>query len=297
MAGKVVSTNVVSPWGRAYAEVRKNNLAMFCFGILALLVLAAIFAPWIAPFDPDAINFENKLLAPSLFGGGDHPHWLGTDNSGRDLLSRLLYGARISMSLGIVPVFLASIIGVPIGLVSGYLGKKFDETLMRVTDVLLAFPSILLALIVVAFLGQGILNLMIAVGISYAPTFARIVRSAVVAERNKEYVTGAVSMGASHGRVIFKHLFPNITSSLIVVFTLTFASALVEAAGLSFLGLGVRPPSAEWGSMLSDGKNYFYDGVWMILMPGALIFTVVISFNVLGDCLRDAFDPRFKGRD
>ena len=291
-----VTSNSISPWARAYAEIRNNKLAMFCVGILALLGLAAILAPWIAPHDPDAINFDHKLLAPAILGGQDHSYWLGTDNSGRDVLSRLLYGARISLSLGIVPVVIASVIGVPLGLVSGYLGKRFDEVVMRVIDVLLAFPSILLALIVVAFLGQGIFNLMIAVGVSYAPTFARIVRSAVVGERNKEYVAGAVSLGAGHDRVIFKHLFPNITSSLIVVFTLTFASALVEAAGLSFLGLGVRPPSAEWGSMLSDVKNYFYDGVWMILMPGALIFITVISFNVLGDCLRDAFDPRFKGR-
>lgn len=286
-----------SPWVRAYVEIRKNKLAMFCSFILMGLVLLAILAPWIAPFDPDAIDFDSKLVPPFFYPDGSTVHWLGTDNSGRDVLSRLLFGARISMSLGIVPVFIASIIGVPLGLASGYLGKRFDEALMRVTDVLLAFPSILLALIVVAFLGQGIFNLMIAVGLSYAPTFARIVRSAVVAERNREYVTSAVSLGSSHRRVIFRHLLPNVTSSLIVVFTLTFASALVEAAGLSFLGLGVRPPSSEWGSMLSDGKNYFYDGSWMIIFPGLLIFIVVISFNILGDCLRDAFDPRFKGRD
>lgn len=287
-----------SPWVRAAREIRKNNLAMACFCLLTFLVLVAVFAPLIAPHNPEELNLvDGRLLPPWFLEGGSLTHLFGTDNSGRDLFSRIVYGARISLSLGLVPVFFASILGVPLGLASGYLGKRFDEVVMRVIDVLLAFPSILLALIVVAFLGQGILNLMIAVGISYAPSFARIVRSAVVSERNKEYITSAVSLGASHRRIIFKHLFPNVTSSLIVVFTLTFASALVEAAGLSFLGLGVRPPSPEWGSMLSDGKNYFYDGIWMIIFPGIFIFVTVISFNILGDCLRDAFDPRFKSRE
>lgn len=294
---KVFSSASTSPWIRAVVEIQKNRLASFCAFIVVFLVLVAVFAPLLAPHDPDAINLvDARLLPPFFMEGGSMKYPLGTDNSGRDVLSRLIYGARISMSLGFVPIIIASLIGVPIGLTAGYLGRKFDEVLMRTTDVLLAFPSILLALIVVAFLGQGIVNVMIAVGLSYAPSFARVVRSAVVAERNKDYVASARALGASHLRIMGKHVFPNITSSLIVVFTLTFASALLEAAGLSFLGLGVRPPSSEWGSMLADGKNYFYDGMWMIIFPGILIFVVVISLNILGDCLRDAFDPRFKGK-
>lgn len=286
-----------SPWIRALVEIRKNRLATFCAGIIVFLVFVALFAPWLAPHDPDKIDLVNSRLVPPFFmDGGSTTYLLGTDNSGRDVLSRLIYGSRISMSLGLIPILIASVLGIPVGLAAGYMGKKLDEILMRTTDVLLAFPSILLALIVVAFLGQGILNLMIAVGISYAPSFARIVRSAVVSERNKDYVASARALGSSHIRVMFRHIAPNITSSLIVIFTLTFASALLEAAGLSFLGLGVRPPSSEWGSMLADGKNYFYDGTWMIIFPGILIFAVVISLNILGDCLRDAFDPRFKGK-
>ncbi len=277
----------------AWIEIKCNKLALFSFSFIVVMILLALFAPFLAPHDPDALNLvEAKLLPPSFLEGGSARYLLGTDSSGRDLFSRVLYGGRISLFIGFVPICLAFALGVPFGLAAGYFGGKIDEVLMRINDCLLAFPSILLALIVVAFLGQGIGNLMIAVGLSYVPSFARILRSAVLAERNRDYVLSAQAMGASHFRVMARHIFPNITPALIVVFTLNFASALLEAAGLSFLGLGVRPPTAEWGAMLADGKNYFYDGWWMLVVPGVVIFLVVMSLNILGDSLRDAWDPR-----
>ena len=277
----------------AWIEIKCNKLALFSFSFIVVMILLALFAPLLAPHDPDALNLvEAKLLPPFFLEGGNTRYLLGTDSSGRDLFSRVLYGGRISLFIGFVPICLAFFLGVPFGLAAGYFGGKTDEILMRINDCLLAFPSILLALIVVAFLGQGIGNLMIAVGLSYVPSFARILRSAVLAERNRDYVLSAQAMGASHFRVMARHIFPNITPALIVVFTLNFASALLEAAGLSFLGLGVRPPTAEWGAMLADGKNYFYDGWWMLVVPGVVIFLVVMSLNILGDALRDAWDPR-----
>jgi len=288
-----VNVNERSPWMRAWNEIRANRLAALSFSVVVAVALVAIFAPLIAPHNPDAMQLEGARLVPPFFSeGGSWTHILGTDATGRDVLSRLIYGARISIVIGVVPVFFGCIVGIPVGLAAGYLGGRVDETLMRVNDILLAFPSILLALIVVAFLGQGIFNLMIAVGLSNAPLFARIVRSAALAERSRDYVASAESLGSSSPRIVWRHIMPNITSSLIVVFTLSFASALLEAAGLSFLGLGVKPPASEWGAMLADGKNYFYDGWWMIVFPGIAIFLVVMSLNVLGDALRDALDPR-----
>ena len=217
---------------------------------------------------------------------------MGTDGAGRDVLARVLYGGRISLALGFLPVAIGAGLGVPLGLFSGYLGGRTDQFLMRVNDCLLAFPAILLALILVAFLGQGVINLMIAVGLAYAPTFARVARASALGERNKEYVTGALANGASLQRILFKHVFPNILNSIVVVATMSFASALLEAAGLSFLGLGVRPPSPEWGAMLAEGKADFYQAWWTLVFPGVAIFLTVLSLNVLGDALRDALDPR-----
>jgi ABC-type dipeptide/oligopeptide/nickel transport system permease subunit len=267
-----------------------SKLAFWTIGFFVLVALLSVV--W-SPHDPHQIDLLGaKLLPPAFLDGGRAEFLLGTDASGRDLLSRIMHGAQLSLVLGFVPVCMSLLIGVPFGLAAGFYGGKVDEALMRVNDVLLAFPSILLALIVVAVLGQGVVNLMIAVGIAHAPSFARVVRGAVLTQVRQEYVQAAISLGAPRPRIIWRHVLPNITNSLIVIFTIDFASALLEAAGLSFLGLGVIPPTAEWGSMLADGKNYFFDGWWMIVFPGACIFLVVISLNILGDSLRDALDPR-----
>lgn len=286
-----------SVWRKAWREVRANPVSLFAFFIVIFFVGVALVSLVWTPHDPLAINLvDGKLLPPAFLEGGVPAHWLGTDASGRDLLSRLMTGAQLSLIIGFVPVCLSLILGVPFGLIAGYMGGRVDEFIMRVNDVLLAFPSILLALIVVAVLGQGVFNLMIAVGVAHAPSFARVVRGAVLSQVRQDYVSAATSLGARRPRIVLRHIFPNIFNSLIVIFTIDFASALLEAAGLSFLGLGVKPPTAEWGSMLADGKDFFLDGWWMIVAPGLCIFAVVISLNILGDSLRDALDPRASRR-
>jgi dipeptide transport system permease protein len=282
-----------SVWRRAWQEIRSSAVSLAAFSIIAFFVFVALVSIFWTPHDPLAVNLvDAKLIPPAFMDGGTYRYLLGTDASGRDLLSRLMQGSQLSLIVGFVPVCLSLVLGVPFGLVAGYAGGKVDELIMRVNDVFLAFPSILLALIVVAVLGQGVFNLMIAVGIAHAPTFARVVRGAVMSQVRQDYVQAATSLGARRPRIVIRHIFPNIVNALIVIFTIAFASALLEAAGLSFLGLGVRPPTPEWGSMLADGKEYFMDGWWMILAPGICIFLVVISLNILGDNLRDALDPR-----
>lgn len=276
-----------------WKEICLNRSLQCALGILLLLSVCALAAPMLSSHDPLALNLETGRFVPPFFAeGGSLEHLFGTDGSGRDVFARVLHGGRISLLLGFLPVLIGAGFGVPMGLVSGYLGGRVDQLLMRINDCLLAFPSILLALILVAFLGQGIVNLMIAVGLAYAPTFARVARTSALGESNKEYVVGAVAHGASLQRILYKHLFPNILNSIVVVATMSFASALLESAGLSFLGLGVRPPTPEWGAMLAEGKADFYQAWWTLVFPGAAIFLTVLSLNLLGDALRDAMDPR-----
>lgn len=280
-------------WRSLLREIRGNRSAQWAVAVLFFLIVCSLGAPWLAHHDPLTLNLESARFVPPFFSeGGSWQHPFGTDGSGRDVFSRVLHGGRISLVLGFLPVALGAGLGVPLGLLSGYLGGRTDEFLMRLNDCLLAFPAILLALILVAFLGQGIVNLMIAVGMAYAPTFARVARSATLGERSKEYVTSAHANGASLTRILFKHVLPNILNSVVVVATMSFASALLESAGLSFLGLGVRPPTPEWGAMLAEGKADFYQAWWILVFPGAAIFLTVFCLNVLGDSLRDALDPR-----
>lgn len=282
-----------SVWSLILAELKLNRSAQLAVSILLLLIVLSVAAPLITSSDPLALNLETGRFLPPFFAeGGSLAHPFGTDGAGRDVFARVLYGGRISLALGFLPVAIGAGLGVPLGLLSGYLGGRTDQFLMRVNDCLLAFPAILLALILVAFLGQGVVNLMIAVGLAYAPTFARVARASALGERNKEYVIGAFAQGASLMRILFRHVFPNILNSIVVVATMSFASALLEAAGLSFLGLGVRPPSPEWGAMLAEGKADFYQAWWTLVFPGTAIFLTVLSLNVLGDALRDALDPR-----
>lgn len=276
-----------------WREIRAQRSTQVALGVIVILVLCSVGAPWLTPHDPLVMQLETSRFVPPFFWeGGSFLHPFGTDGAGRDVLARVLYGGRISLALGFLPVALGAGLGVPLGLLSGYLGGRVDGLLMRLNDCLLAFPSILLALILVAFLGQGIINLMIAVGFAYAPTFARIARMAALGERGKDYVTSAYANGASVPRILFRHVLPNILNSVVVVATMSFASALLESAGLSFLGLGVRPPTPEWGAMLAEGKSDFYQAWWTLVFPGAAIFITVICLNLLGDSLRDALDPR-----
>ena len=258
-------------------------------GVIVLgLILVAILAPALAPHDPIAQNLR-ETYRPSSGG-----HWLGTDEFGRDILSRVIYGARVSLLVGVVSVGIGLTAGTVAGLVAGYLGGRLDNAVMAVMDVLLAVPGVLLAIAIVAVLGPGIVNVMVAVGISSVPVFARLARGSVLVVRESEYVEAVHALGGSAGRVLFQHILPNIAAPLLVMASLHMASAILTAAGLSYLGLGAQPPMPEWGAMLSRGREYLRTAPHIATYPGLAIFVSVMGFNFLGDGLRDALDPRLK---
>ncbi len=283
------------PWRAAARRLARNRLAMAGLIIIGALVAAAVLAPVVAREHPNAagiwaVNPRESRGAPSA----EHP--LGTDQLGRDQLSRMLYGARVSLVIGFAAVSLAIVVGTLLGALAGYAGGWVDMAIMRLMDVMLAFPSILLALAIVALTGPGLMNVLLAVGIISIPTYARIVRSSVLAERHKEYVDATVALGASRRRVLFRHVLPNSLSPLIVAASLGIGTAILDAAGLGFLGLGGRPPLAEWGLMLSDNRQKLFSEWWLVATPGVAIMLTVLGFNLLGDGLRDVLDPRLRGR-
>lgn len=256
--------------------------------ILLTFVLVAVFAPLLAPHDPVEINMAVRFIAP--FEMLEHP--LGTDNLGRDTLSRLIYGARVSLTIGFASTVSGVIVGVMIGLVSGYYGGKIDTVIMRITDVFLAFPGMLLALVIVAILGASTTNVIIAVAIFAVPGFARIVRGSVLDTKKLEFVDAVKALGASDLRVMFRHILPNVTTPIIIQATLYVASAIVTASALSFLGVGTQPPTPEWGSMLDTGREFMARAPHMITLPGLMILLVVIGINLIGDGLRDNLEPK-----
>jgi peptide/nickel transport system permease protein len=255
-----------------------------------LITLLSILAPLIAPYDPIKVNSSSALQPPSL------QYLLGTDHLGRDILSRILYGGQVSLRIGLISVGISLTFGMILGLVAGYYGRTVDMTVMRLIDVLLAFPNILLALAVIAILGPGLTNVMIAVGISYIPHYTRVVRSSVLSIKTATYVEAARVAGCSDLRVIALHILPNAVSSVIVVGTLGVATAILVAAALSFLGLGVQPPTPEWGAMVSAGRDYLRNNWWVSTFPGITIMITVLSINLLGDGLREAIDPKLRRR-
>jgi peptide/nickel transport system permease protein len=254
--------------------------------IVAAVVLVAVFAPLLAPSDPLAQNLAQQAQAPSS------AHWFGTDKLGRDLFARVVYGARISIRIGFVAVGLAITSGTVIGLIAGYVGGQVDTLLMGAMDIMLAFPSIILAIGITTILGPSITNLMIAVGIVYIPQYARLARSSVLNLRDTEFVEAARAIGAMAPAILARHILPNILTPLLVQATLGVATAELEAAGLSYLGLGARPPMPEWGAMLNDARDYWLSAPWALIFPGLAITTLVLGFNLLGDGLRDALDPK-----
>lgn len=254
--------------------------------VVLLLALLAIFAPLLAPFPPDQIGVARRLAAP---GPG---HWLGTDEFGRDILSRILYGARLTLYVGLVAVGIGLTCGISVGAIAAYAGRWLGGLLMRAIDLLYTFPDVLIALGLVAFLGPNLTNAMIAVGISVVPYYARVTYAIVLAERQKTYVDAAQVVGAGHARIIVRHLLPNVVPPMIVVASLGFSAAVLSAAALSFLGLGAQPPAAEWGLMLATGRNYIDRAPWVVIAPGMAIFITVMAFNILGDGIRDLLDPR-----
>ena len=273
---------------RLWRRLRRNPRTLFGAAVLILIVIAAIFAEPLSPYAPNVQNLRNRLQAPSA------EHWLGTDQFGRDVLSRIIFGGRVSLQVGFISVGIALLIGGAMGLAGGYYGKKLDSVLMAIVDVLLALPAFLLALAIIAALGPGLINVMIAVGIANIPGFARITRSAVLTVREQDYVTAALAAGSSDWRIISKHVVPNALSPVIVQVTLALAGAILSAAGLSFLGLGAQPPTAEWGSMLNSARPYIREAHWAVTFPGLAIVITVLALNFVGDGLRDALDPRSK---
>lgn len=276
----------------AFAEVlfrlSKSPLAMFGLAIILLLIFCALFAEAISPYSPIKQDLMHMFETPSA------EHWLGTDEFGRDILSRLIYGARVSLQVGFIAVGIALVVGGMLGAISGYYSGWLDNSIMRVMDVLLSIPQTLLAIAIVAALGPSLMNLMIAVGISAVPTYARIVRGSVLSIRSMEFIEAARSVGSSDLRIILRHIIPNSMAPIIVQSTLGVASAILNAAGLSFIGLGIQPPNPEWGAMLSGGRQYIRDFPHMTLYPGLAIMFTILALNFLGDGLRDALDPKLK---
>jgi peptide/nickel transport system permease protein len=257
--------------------------------LVAVLALTALFAPLIAPADPLKQTLSSRLKPPSA------EHWMGTDQLGRDVLSRMIYGARISLLIGLVVVGLAASVGIFIGLVAGYSGGWLDESLMRITDVFFAFPALILAMAISGALGPSLTNAMIAIAIVSWPVYARLVRGQVLSLRELEYVDASRSLGASSGRIVWRHILPNTLSPLLVQASFDMGAAILAAAGLSFIGFGTQPPTPEWGIMVSDGRNYIATHSWLSLYPGLAILLTVAAFNLIGDGLRDALDPRLRG--
>ncbi len=271
-----------------WRRLRRNRAAMAGAGIVAAFVLLAVLAPALVPFNPLQGDLNDRLQPPNA------THWLGTDELGRDLLSRVMFGAWVSLQIQIVAVVLALLVGVTLGLVGGYFGGRVDNVIMRCMDSLLAFPGIFLALGIIAALGPGLFNLMLAAGISSVPQFARIVRASVLSLKEREFVEAALALGSGNGRVMFRHLLPNCLAPIIVQSTLRMATVLLTASGLSFLGLGVQPPTPEWGAMLSNARSYLIVAPHVATIPGLAIMVVVVGFNLFGDGLRDTLDPRLR---
>jgi dipeptide transport system permease protein len=277
-----------------WANFSRNRGAVVAGAIVLILVFIAIFAPLIAPHSPIEQYRDNVKIPPAWLDGGNWRFLLGTDEAGRDILSRLMYGARLSFWIGFVSVVLALIPGIVLGLIAAFFQKWFDTPIMRIMDVLLALPSLLLAVAVVAIIGPGLVNTMLAIAIVALPGYVRLTRAAALGELQREYVTASRVAGAGTVRLMFSQVLPNCAAPLIVQATLGFSSAILDAAALGFLGLGVQPPAAEWGAMLASARDYIESAWWIVTMPGLSILVSVLVINLLGDGLRDALDPKLK---
>ncbi|MCQ4086576.1 nickel transporter permease [Saccharibacillus sp. JS10] len=278
------------PWRDAARLFAKNKTALIGLGLVIFFVVLALLAPLIAPFDYKAQVLSDRLKPPS------GAHWFGTDDLGRDIFSRVIYGARISLWVGLLSVVGSIIIGTLLGIIAGFYGKWVDMIISRFFDILLAFPGILLAIAIVAILGPSLQNALYAIAIVNIPTYGRLVRSKVLSLRQEEFITAARALGAKDGRILFKHILPNSLTPIIVQGTLGVATAIIEAAGLGFLGLGAQPPDPEWGKMLSDSRQFIQTAPWTVIFPGLCILLTSLGFNLMGDGLRDTFDPKMKSR-
>ena len=279
-----------SQWLEVWHRLKRNRMAMFGLFILSLVVMAALFADLIADYETVVIaqNLSDRLQGPSA------QYWLGTDEFGRDIFARLIHGTRVSLMVGVLSVSIAVVIGGTLGAMAGYYGGRLDNVIMRVMDVFMAVPSILLAIAIVSALGANLLNLMFAISISSIPVYARILRASVLSVRDQEFIEAAKAIGANDFRIIFRHIIPNALAPVIVQAALGVAGAILSTAGLSFIGLGIQPPEPEWGAMLAGGRQYLRHAWHVTTFPGLAIMITILSLNLLGDGLRDALDPRLK---
>jgi len=278
-----------TPLQETWFHLKKNKAAMVGLGIITIFVLMAIFAPLISPYDPNAQVIDDRKTP--MFTDG---YIFGTDDLGRDMLSRLIYGARISMTIGVVSVGISLVFGILIGVTSAYFGGLYDKIVMRLIDIMLAFPYILLTIVIVSLLGPSLLNAMIAIGISQIPRYARVVRASVLAEKEADYVLAERALGARDTELMFLTILPNCLSPTIVQATLGVGEAILSSAGLSFLGLGAQPPTPEWGLMIASSKEFITNAWWIVTLPGIAILLAVLGFNLFGDGLRDILDPKMR---
>lgn len=281
-------THIRSPIGEFWRRFRKKRVALAALGVIVVLLAVAALAPWVAPYGPAAPDYDAVLEGPSW------QHWAGTDTYGRDILSRLIWGGQISLTVGFVSVILGCLVGVALGIISGFFGGWLDGLLMRIMDVMLAFPGILPAIAVVALLGPGIVNVIYAIAISSVPVFARLVRGTTLALKQSLYVQASRSIGVSRAALMFRHILPGTMPAVIVYSSLRMGTSILTAAALSFIGLGAQPPSPEWGAMLSDGRSYLGVADHITIFPGMAILITVLAFNLLGDGLRDALDQKLR---
>lgn len=299
LAAKAASTLVSPPVVRRPSRIMRalrpwlTFKAVLGISLLSLLLVCALLAPWLAPVDPNKQNLMAAMIAPQYFSG---PHFLGTDHVGRDLLARLIYGARISLSIAAAVVVISGAVGIALGIVSGYFGGRVDFMIQKVVEVVWAFPPLLIAIAILAFLGQGLGNLILALTLQRWIPYCRVVRAEAMTLKEREFVVAARSIGASHLRILGRHLLPNLIQSALVIGTFAMAAAIIAEAALSFLGLGVPAQIPTWGSMLADGRAYVSTSWWMSLFPGLAIFATVLAINMLGDALRDNLDPKMKRR-
>lgn len=284
----VVSRAAPSPWLAARRRFLRSRTGLLGALVLITVTLCAVFAAQIAPYSPTRQNFLDEKEPPS------REHLMGTDEFGRDVFSRVIWGAQASLLAGAVAASIALVIGLVLGMLAAFYGGALDNVTMRAMDIILAFPYILLAIAVVAILGPGLVNAMIAIGIVYVPYYARVVRGSVLSVRAREYVEAARALGAADHRVMLQHVLPNALAPVIVQTTLNVGTAIIDTAGLSFLGLGTQPPTPDWGNMLAGGRSYVIDAPWIATFPGLAILVTVLAFNLMGDALRDAFDPRLR---
>lgn len=283
-----VQEKVASPLVESLRMMGKNKMAMLGLAIIIFFVFIALTAPWLTDYQFDRVQMNDRLQAPSA------EHWFGTDDFGRDIFTRIAYGSRISLWIGFVAVTGALLFGSILGLLAGYFGRWIDAVISRIFDIMLAFPSILLAIAIISILGPSLENALIAIAIVNIPVFGRLVRSKVLSVKEEEFVMAARAQGMRHTRIIFHHILPNSSAPIIVQATLGFGTAILEAAALGFLGLGATPPTPEWGKMLADCRQYIQTAPWTVLAPGLSIMLLVLGFNLIGDGLRDALDPKLK---